>query len=177
MNFQELGISAESEPQSDYEKLILGIANDVTKKLREYTLQHAQNSGALASSIAYFPTGTMSFEVQADDYYNFIDKGVNALPAKPGYNYRRPMVSSSPYSFRIDAVGGKMFDAIKRWKGFDTARTFATAYSIKRHGIAPRKITDNVINDELLDNIVNDLLNLTGLKFSVTFEKNTEKWR
>lgn len=177
MDFSELGISATSEPQSDYEKLILGIANDVTKQLREYTLQHAQNSGALASSIAYFPTGVMSFEIQADDYYNFIDQGVNALPGKAGYRYRRPMVSTSPYSFKIDGVGGKMFDAIKKWKGFDTARTFATAYSIKRHGIKPRKITDNVMNEEFLNDIMSDLLELTGLKFSVTFEKNTEKWQ
>lgn len=177
MSLDELGIKATDEPQSDYEKLILSIANDVTGKLREYTLTHARNSGALASSIAYFPTGILSFEVQADDYYKFIDDGVNALPAKEGYTYRRPMVSGSPYSFRQEGVGGKMFEAIKRWKGFDTARTYATAHSIKRHGIAPRKITEHVITDELLDDIVANLLDLTGLQFTVKFDKNTQKWQ
>jgi hypothetical protein len=177
MSLQDLGITASEQPQTDYEKLILGIANDVTGQLREYTLKHARNSGALASSIAYFPTGVMSFEVQADDYYNFIDQGVNALPAKEGFNYRRPMVSSSPYSFRIDGVGGKMFNAIKKWKGFDVARTYATAYSIKRHGIAPRNITDNVITEKLLNEIMQDLLDLTGLQFTVKFEKNTKGWQ
>jgi hypothetical protein len=176
MSLQDLGITATDQPQTDYEKLILGIANDVTGQLREYTLKNARNSGALAASIAYFPTGVMSFEVQADDYYNFIDQGVNALPAKEGYRYKRPMVTSSPYSFRIDGVGGKMFDAIKKWKGFDVARTYATAYSIKRHGIAPRRITDHVINEELLNNIMQDLLDLTGLQFTVKFEKNTKSW-
>ena len=177
MSLQDLGITGAGEPQTDYEKLILGIANDVTGQLREYTLKHARNSGALAASIAYFPTGVMSFEVQADDYYNFIDQGVNALPSKEGYNYRRSLVTSSPYSVRIDGVGGKMFDAIRKWKGFDVARTYATAYSIKRHGIAPRNITDTVINDDLLNKIMQDLLDLTGLQFTVKFDKNTQAWQ
>lgn len=177
MSLQDLGITGAEDPQNDYEKLILGIANDVTGQLREYTLKHARNSGALAASIAYFPTGVMSFKVQADDYYNYIDQGVNALPLTEGYNYRRPRVTSSPYSFRINGVGGKMFEAIRKWKGFDVAKTYATAYSIKRHGIAPRSITDHVINDELLNRITQDLLDLTGLQFSVKFEKNTKGWQ
>lgn len=177
MSLQDLGITGAGEPQKDYEKLILEIANDVTGQLREYTLKHARNSGALASSIAYFPTGVMSFEVKADDYYNFIDQGVNALPSQEGFSYRRPRVQGSPYSFRIDGVGGKMFEAIRKWKGFNVAQTYATAYSIKRHGIAPRNITDNVINDELLNKIMQDLLDLTGLQFSVKFDKNTKAWQ
>jgi hypothetical protein len=70
-----------------------------------------------------------------------------------------------------------MFDAIRKWKGFDVARTYATAYSIKRHGIAPRNITDNVINEELLNKIMQDLLDLTGLQFTVKFDKNTQAWQ
>ncbi len=65
LDFLDLGFS-ESEllqPESAYEKLILGIANQVTQDFREYILANASNNGALAQSVVYFPTGAMSFEI------------------------------------------------------------------------------------------------------------------
>lgn len=177
VNLNDLGITGNAAPASEYETLILGIANDVTQKLREAVLSKASNSGALAQSVAYFPTGVLSFEIQADDYYNFIDEGVNALPKKEGYTYRRALMSGSPFSFRYNGVGNKMASAIQRWKGGDMRQAFATAYSIKRHGIQARNITGAVFTEELLQGIAEDLTELTGLQFDVTFTRNTKSWQ
>ena len=66
---EEFGVSvAEAEqPQSVYEKFILNVGNKVTADLREYIQANAMNTGALAQSVVYFPTGALSFEIQADD--------------------------------------------------------------------------------------------------------------
>lgn len=175
--FDGLGITGAASPQSEYETLILGIANDVTQKLRETILSKASNSGALAQSVAYFPTGVLSFQIQADSYYNFIDEGVNALPTKEGYTYRRALMKGSPYSFRYEGVSEKMAKGIQGWKGGDMRQAYATAYSIKRHGIQAKRITELVFTDELLTSIGDDLTRLTGLQFDVKFERNTKTWQ
>ena len=177
VNLSDLGITGNGAPQTEYETLILGIANDVTQQLREAVLSKASNSGALAQSVAYFPTGALSFEIQADQYYKFIDEGVNALPKKEGYTYRRAIMTGSPYSFRLNGVGTRMATAIQKWKGGTMSQAFATAYSIKRHGIQARNITEGVFNEALLQSIADDLTELTGLQFNVTFTKNTKTWQ
>jgi len=68
-----------AQPTNVYERFILELANKVTEDLRETVNAKARNSGALAQSVVYFPTGNLSFEIQADDYYNFIDEGVNPV--------------------------------------------------------------------------------------------------
>ena len=58
-----------SQPANAYERFILDLANKVTEDLRETISSKARNTGALAQSVVYFPTGQLSFEIQADDYY------------------------------------------------------------------------------------------------------------
>ena len=71
-----VSVGEAEKPQSVYEKFILTVGNQVTSDLREYIQQNAMNTGALAQSVVYFPTGALSFEIQADDYYKFVDQGV-----------------------------------------------------------------------------------------------------
>jgi hypothetical protein len=171
LDFLDLGFS-ESEllqPESAYEKLILGIANQVTQDFREYILANASNNGALAQSVVYFPTGAMSFEIQADDYYKFQDEGVSSIN---GAKF------NSPYSFRLPYVTKSHALAIQKWKGYDLSHAYASAYVTKhRYGIKPKNITANVMTDEVLDRIASDLAEVTGLMFEVKFTKNTAKWQ
>ena len=171
LDFLDLGFS-ESEllqPESAYEKLILGIANQVTQDFREYILANASNNGALAQSVVYFPTGAMSFEIQADDYYKFQDEGVSSIN---GAKF------NSPYSFRLPYVTKSHAIAIQKWKGYDLSHAYASAYVTKhRYGIKPKNITANVMSDEVLDRIASDLAEVTGLMFEVKFTKNTAKWQ
>lgn len=174
-----LGISENElrQPQSAYEKLILGIANQVTDDFKKYISENVNNTGALMQSVVYMPTGAFSFEIQADQYYKYQDQGVNALPEMPGYNYKRPTVKGSAYSFRTPYVSSNMAKAIQQWKGGSMEKAYATASSIKHHGITPKKITENVMTDDVLNKIASDLATVTGLMFNVSFNKNTEKWQ
>ena len=171
LDFLDLGFS-ESEllqPESAYEKLILAIANQVTQEFKEYILANASNNGALAQSVVYFPTGAMSFEIQADDYYKFQDEGVSSIN---GAKF------NTPYSFRLPYVTKSHAVALQKWKGYDLSHAYASAYVTKhKYGIKPKNITANVMTDDVLNRIASDLAEVTGLMFQVTFTKNTAKWQ
>ena len=171
LDFLDLGFS-ESEllqPESAYEKLILAIANQVTQEFKEYILANASNNGALAQSVVYFPTGAMSFEIQADDYYKFQDEGVSSIN---GAKF------NTPYSFRLPYVTKSHAIALQKWKGYDLSHAYASAYVTKhKYGIKPKNITANVMTDDVLNRIASDLAEVTGLMFQVTFTKNTAKWQ
>ena len=152
-----------AQPTNVYERFILELANKVTEDLRETVNAKARNSGALAQSIVYFPTGNLSFEIQADDYYNFVDEGVNAVGTN---NY------GSQFSFNYPGVSHNMATAISQWKGLDMSHAYAVASNIKQRGLQPKRITENVINDQVLERIANDLAELTGLMFEINFTKN-----
>ena len=157
------------QPESAYEKLILAIANQVTQEFKEYILANASNNGALAQSVVYFPTGAMSFEIQADDYYKFQDEGVNSIN---GAKF------NSPYSFRLPYVTKSHAVALQKWKGYDLSHAYASAYVTKhKYGIKPKNITANVMTDDVLNRIASDLAEVTGLMFQVTFTKNTQSWQ
>ena len=166
---EEFGVSvAEAEqPQSVYEKFILNVGNKVTADLREYIQNNAMNTGALAQSVVYFPTGALSFEIQADDYYKFVDEGVNGIAVN----------HASQFSFQYPGVSYNMAKAIQEWKGMDMSHAYAIATNIKQRGLRPKHITDNVINDKVLEMIANDLTEITGLTFEIKFEKATQTWQ
>jgi hypothetical protein len=70
-----------------------------------------------------------------------------------------------------------MIKAIQEWKGGDKSQAYFTARSIKMHGLEPKRITENVITDDVLNKIASDLAAVTGLMFNVSFTKNTDKWQ
>lgn len=161
-----LGISTDQleEPQSAYEKLIIDIAEQLTDNLKDYIKQKAWNKGGLFQSVIYVPTGGLSFEIQADEYFKFIDEGVNPIGKSP---------FSTPYKFKSPFVSRNHAQALKEWKGYSMSRAYASAYVTKhKYGIKPRNIIDNVISDDVLERIANDLATVTGLMFEVSFDKN-----
>jgi hypothetical protein len=165
---EQFGISTSEveQPANVYQKFLLDVGNKVTKDLSDFIKQKANNTGGLAASVVYFPTGALSFEIQADDYFKFQDKGVNAV----GSNNH-----GSEFSFRYPGVSHNMAKAIQEWKGFEIGHAYAVAASIKSHGIAPKKIIETVLNEKVLDKIANDLAEVTGLIFSIKFEKATKQ--
>ncbi len=122
----------------------------------------------MAASIIPVPTGNLSFRLEADDYYPFVDQGVNAVGTN---NY------GSQFSFNYPGVSHNMATAISQWKGLEMSHAYAVASNIKQRGLKPKRITDNVITDEVLTKIANDLAEITGLMFEIKFDKNTETWQ
>jgi hypothetical protein len=109
----------------------------------------------------------LSFEIQADDYYKFVDQGVNGIAVN----------HASVFSFRYPGVSYNMAKAIQEWKGLEMSHAFAVASNIKQRGLKPKHITESVITDELLEKISKDLAEVTGLTFEIKFTKATETWQ
>ena len=70
-----------------------------------------------------------------------------------------------------------MAKAIQEWKGLEMSHAFAIASNIKQRGLKPKNITENVINDKVLEMIAKDLTEVTGLTFEIKFTKATETWQ
>lgn len=162
---EDFGISAQDaeQPKNAYDRFIIELSNQLATEFRDYTKKVAQNTGALAASIIPVPTGQLSFRLEAEDYYPFVDEGVNAVGTN---NY------GSQFSFNYPGVSHNMATAISQWKGLDMSHAYAVASNIKQRGLQPKRITENVINDQVLDRIANDLAELTGLMFEINFTKN-----
>jgi len=162
---EDFGITTQDaeQPQNAYDRFIIGLSNQLAEEFRDYTKRVAQNTGALAASIIPVPTGQLSFRLEAEDYFPFVDEGVNAVGTN---NY------GSQFSFNYPGVSHNMATAISQWKGLDMSHAYAVASNIKQRGLQPKRITENVINDQVLDRIANDLAELTGLMFEINFTKN-----
>ena len=162
---EDFGVTAQDaeQPQNAYDRFIIGLSNQLAEEFRDYTKKVAQNTGALAASIIPVPTGTLSFRLEAEDYYPFVDQGVNAV----GTNNH-----GSQFSFNYPGVSHNMATAISQWKGLEMDHAYAVAYNIKQRGLRPKRITDNVITDDVLERIGNDLAELTGLMFEINFTRN-----
>jgi hypothetical protein len=161
----DLGIVASNEPLSDYEKLVTTIGNLVTEELSEYVRNNVHNLGGLAQSVVYFPTGSLSFEVKADEYYAYQDEGVNGLANS----------HSSRFSFRVPWVTEKMMTSIKDAYGIKTDKlAYQISAYLKQQGIKPRNITETVIDKTLLNDIATLLEQMTGLQFEAKFNKLAE---
>jgi hypothetical protein len=161
----DFGISAQDaeQPKNAYDRFIIELSNKLAEEFRDYTKKVASNTGALAASIIPVPTGQLSFRLEAEDYYPFVDEGVNAVGTN---NY------GSQFSFNYPGVSHNMATAISQWKGLDMSHAYAVASSIKQRGLQPKRITENVINDSVLERIGRDLAELTGLLFEINFTKN-----
>ena len=154
------------QPANAYQKFLLDVGNKVTKDLSDFIKEKANNTGGLAASVVYFPTGALSFEIQADDYFKFQDQGVNSV----GSNNH-----GSEFSFRYPGVSPRMATAIQQAYGVTSSHAYAISSKIKEHGIRPKKIIETVLNESVLDKIANDLAEVTGLIFSIKFEKATKQ--
>lgn len=155
-----------AEPKSAYEKVLMQLARDVMTKLRNVTLQKAQNSGGLASSIAVTPKGQLSISIDADFYFKFMDEGVNPVTGK---------IFPSPYSFKYPGVSKSHVAALQGWKGYDPQRAYASAYVTKnRYGLKPRNILGDVINENTLKQMTDDLSTMLGIALEVTFTNSTK---
>lgn len=163
-----IGISTSDveQPATVYQKFIVEVSNKLIADLRSYIKENANNTGGLASSVVPFPTGVLSFEIQADDYFKFQDQGVNSV----GSNNH-----GSEFSFRYPGVSPRMATAIQQAYGVTSSHAYAISSKIKEHGIRPKKIIETVLNESVLDKIANDLAEVTGLIFSIKFEKATKK--
>jgi hypothetical protein len=66
-----------------------------------------------------------------------------------------------------------MANAIKSAYGVGIDHAYAISYNIKQRGLKARKMTENVINETLLNDVAKLLEDMTGLQFQAKFNKFT----
>lgn len=151
------------------------IADDISENFRDYLRSNTNGSGTLAQSITPNPKKD-GFSIEADFYYDFIDEGVKAAPLPAGVKaIRSRFTGASRFSFKSLKVGKRMENSIAEWTGRPLGQNYGVAVSIKKHGIHPQNITDNVITEEVLRKISEDLTELTGLAVQASFQKLSDK--
>lgn len=171
-----LGIDREAvdNPNSAYQEYLVELGNAIVKIFKSDTKALGLYDGAaILQSIISIPDGELGVAIQADDYYKFIDQGVDGTEVSHG----------APYKFKNENPSPEHVQKIQDWIpkrniflpaeiGSYKSFAYVIARSVKRKGIKPKKITDKVFTPEILAQITNDLEEITGLIVKFTFEKN-----
>lgn len=149
-----------------YETFINNLSKEVRDIFKKVINDNSRsNSGNLANSVEVLPIKT-GFEIEADLYYKFVDEGVSGVGGQI-----KGLVQGTPYKFKHLGVSRQFLSRIQEFTGSDMNRTFATAINIKKRGIKPHKYTEQTMSEGLLKKIEEDLLEVTGLAFEISFNK------
>lgn len=127
------------------------VANEIANWLRDNGISVTDS---LAQSIAALPVefdlNSASFKVVGEEYFSYIDKGVDGVERKHG----------SPFSFKtIKPPSFKGIDSIMNWLetkvggSADMSMAYAVGVSVKKKGIEPKNITERILEGGLLDRI------------------------
>jgi hypothetical protein len=160
-------------------------AEDVTEQLRQSALTKANATGGLAQSMQAIPSQEQDkvvVSISMDDYYDFINKGVNGVRQTVGspYSFRTPYANSNMVS-AILGEGGRGWIGAKGYKpdSGTTIRDYeAFAWGIatnkKKFGIEPTHFYDDVITEQLIQDLKTDLEKSFGLQLEVII---ASKWQ
>jgi hypothetical protein len=131
---------------------------DVTNELRKSAEQKANATGGLAQSAApevVDDGGKVTATISMDDYYDFVNKGVNGIQATVGspYSFRTPYANTNMVT-SIMGVGGMGWIGAKGIVADDgdyKSLAWGIATNRKKFGIEPTKFFDDVITEDLLN--------------------------
>jgi hypothetical protein len=178
--FEGFGVKVE---QSSWNQLSQFIAD----AFRDYIRNNARATGNLVDSIRAVPeirNNEVQITLTAEDrlegggtYYFFVDEGVNAIPFVPEYNYTRPRVDSAPFSFRTLGVPEQFARTLMQSYVVDMPTAYGIATNIKKHGIAPRNITVNVMTDAFVEEIGNKAADIMGNSLDDIFNEIFVSWQ
>ena len=176
--FENLGVdfSQSGSPIKGIESAIKRISFDISEEFRQYLeTNNISATRALSQSIGADPSRTTvsangaEIVILADDYFKFINEGVDGVEVSHG----------SPYSFKtIAPMNQEGIQSIKQWipaRGLPMfasidSMAYAISVGIKKKGIQPKKITENVLEGEakVLEKIERSLELALGTAVEVT---------
>lgn len=160
------------------EQLKYTSANQVTTELGENASFHLQLEGSGDSKLVLY--------FVLDDYYKYIEFGVNGIGYKSSDTYKKNVVTGAPYSFKDN---GKLIpiQPLIKWiehKGIriptinnkvPTVKQYAfmLSHSIKKHGLEPRHLLDKLNTDYeyVLDAINNRIIEIFNEEMNNELEK------
>jgi len=179
LDINNLGISKGDvkNPLNVYERYVLELGNAVAQEFINYIEENNIGaSGGLKQSVVAIPIGNLQIQIQADDYFKFIDEGVDGTEVSHGsqfkFKYDKPsMAHAKAIQSWIPTRSLTLPPTIPTYKSF----AYAIATNVKRKGIKPRNITKNVITSDFLNSIGESILESTGLILSFIFDDTTSQ--
>jgi hypothetical protein len=155
--------------ESEIEEAIIPVLQEATDEFARFVFDEIPDSRSLFQTVAFVPTALFNYQIVADEYFKFVDRGVNALQGD--YAQKRPKVSGSPYSFRTPRVSQNFAAALQDKYRISTEHAYATAMSIKIHGIVPKNLIDRFFTAEKLEAIAGQLLEKLRLPLQIQFRR------
>ena len=105
-------------------------------------------------------SGAVSAEIWGEDYWKFVEFGVDGLEVKHG----------APYSFRNEFVSRSFVEEVMDWIPARSvplpantsveSLAYAIAKNVKKKGFVPRPFVDTAINEINYDKLENDIINI-----------------
>lgn len=161
---------------------IIATSEQAIEKARSLLIN--KGTGALAQSITLTPTtvegDVYTFTITADDYYDYVDKGVNGLSS----------AFTSPYQFKHPRPSRKHVEAIKSWipaagltigsgshpsiKTYDQL-AWAVATAVKQHGIKPTNFIEQSFGAGFVSDMTGALRAALGKTVEIKFQQIATK--
>lgn len=177
-----LGVSRPN-PVGDAVVIAIQSASESAIKIaREILLK--KGTGSLAQSVAILPIektgGKYSFEIECDDYGEYVDKGVNGTVQQWG----------APYSFKHEKPSRKHSAAILKWipsaglmlspqhpqtKTYEQM-SWAVATSVKKKGIKPTPFINKAFGMEYEQSLSDALSIAIGRAVEIKFAQIEKKY-
>lgn len=155
--YANLGKSFEgaSTPITGIESAVFRLSADITAELKEYFEKNNLNSsGALSNSIGGLPVrfSEQGAEIQivAEDYFKFVDEGVDGLENKHGSPFSFKSLNGGGAASFKSWFGGRGITLLPRFQTYEQ-QAYAFAVSVKKKGIKPRKILEGLEKENGLE--------------------------
>lgn len=176
--YKGLGVSFDgnSTPIKGIESAIFRLSEDVAEEFRKYFKDNNLNaSSALSNSIGGLPV-TISdngaeINIVAEDYFKFLDEGVDGLENKHGSQFSFKTNGGIPFKSASDWIKARGITLLPNFKSYDQM-AYAFAVSIKKKGIKPRNILKGIeVDSSLEERMAKSLEAALGYSVELTLTK------
>ena len=161
-NIGKLKKEFKSTSDNPLHQLMLDISNRIVKTMQE---QLKKPNSILSQSITHSPivideTGNISINIQANEYWDFVNQGVNGWQQNQG----------SEYTFKDTFPSYKMQESIQDWEGRNgigdaddfKSISIGIAIIVKKFGIKPTHFVDVVLSDSFINEIAREVSEQSG---------------
>jgi hypothetical protein len=147
--------------ESEIEEAIIPVLQEATDEFARFVFDEIPDSRSLFQTVAFVPTALFNYQIVADEYFKFVDRGVNGID----------IARSSPYSFRHKSVSQNFAVALQDKYRVELNHAYAIGMNIKIKGIVPKNLIDRFFTSEKLEAIAGQLLEKLRLPLQIQFRR------
>jgi len=176
-----IGIPDDELIEIGAENTIVGVLQNFGNKLQDSLRKSLQSKvttvtpKSLEQSIVFdvtFLGSQYSFELTMNDYWKFIDKGVQGAGGTMA-DGRQWIKKNNDSEFRFRKLRPPL-DDIESWSRSNTINPFVAQRSVFRRGIEKTNFYSDIVDDKLIADLNKDLAKAGGREVAITLKKSFE---